>query len=158
MSAAFGDWLTAQMSRCGFKSNVDLEAVTGIGNTTISRWRTGAMAPSVEQLRKLEGPLKTPLLEMLVRAGVLSAEEAKIPRAALSKVSEVTVADVAEAIRQDSELMERAREHLLSQYQMLRELSEHASSKKPRQVQTSPASQKPLRAVARKRAPRQDRS
>lgn len=157
MSSAFGDWLTAQMARCGYKSNVDLEAVTGIGNTTISRWRTGAMAPSVEQLRKLEGPLKTPLLEMLVRAGVLSAEEAKIPRTALSKVSEATVANVAEAIRQDSELMERAREHLLNQYEMLRELSGHAGSNIPDQAQTSPA-KKPLRAVARKRPPRQDRS
>lgn len=153
MSQGFGDWLSAQMTRCGYSSNVELEHATGIGNTTISRWRTGTMAPSVDQLRKLEAPLRTPLLELLVRAGVLSADEAKIPRAALAKASEEVVVDVAEAIRQDSELMERAREHLLSQYAMLRELSEHTSSKKKTDQAPTPPAQRPLRAAARRGKP-----
>lgn len=151
----FGDWLGKQMARCGFGSNVDLEREAGLGNTTISRWRNGVMAPSVDQLRKLEGPLRTPLLELLVRAGILAPDEAKISRERLAKDAAVQRrVSSAEAIKQDPDLVDAAKEHLLNQYEFLRELSETRTSKDGRP--STPGVQRPLRAVARKRAPRRD--
>lgn len=152
----FGAWLSAQMTKCGFANNVELEHVTGIGNTTISRWRNETMAPSVDQLRKLEGPLRTPLLELLVRAGVLSPEEAKVSREQLRTIPPVAVADVAEAVANDPDLIDEAKQHLLNQYELLRRLSPVAKpspsvargKKSPRRT-TTPSDQPELRAVAR---------
>jgi transcriptional regulator with XRE-family HTH domain len=158
MDDGFGKWLGQQMTRCGFASNVDLEHQTGIGNTTISRWRNGTMAPSVEQLRKLEGPLRTPLLELLVRAGVLSSDEAKVPRDRLTQASEPDPVSVVQAVERDSTLMDDAKEHLVNQYELLRRLSDLTDSKTPRRPKT-PAEppQRPLRAVARPRPTRRDK-
>lgn len=77
---SFGTWLSAQMAACGFTTNMALERKTGIDNTTISRWRSDQMTPGMDHLRKLEGPLKTPYMQLLVRAGYVSPEEAKVRR------------------------------------------------------------------------------
>lgn len=62
--------------------------------------------------------------------------------------------DTVEAIRQDPALNEVARDHLLRQYAILREWSEPADRNKDSRPETPADSQRPLRAVARKRPKR----
>lgn len=71
---------------------------------------------------------------------------------AASRVDQDTSA-TAQAIREDPDLTDRARRHLLDQYDMLRELSQAAHKKDSDQPETA-TGKRPLRAVARKRPPR----
>lgn len=66
------------MADQGFETNMDLSRATGIDNTVISRWRNGETVPQLDQLRKLEKALDTKLLELMVRAGHLTQQEADL--------------------------------------------------------------------------------
>lgn len=78
----FGKWLSAQMTACGFSSNVALAQLIGVNDSTISRWRNDVMVPNMDQLQALEKPLKTPVTQMAVRAGHLTEEQARVRRVA----------------------------------------------------------------------------
>jgi transcriptional regulator with XRE-family HTH domain len=77
-SPQWGSWLGARMAATGFESNSDLARRTGVPDSVISRWRTSGTVPSIGQLRRLQQALQVSLLELLVAAGHLSADEAGI--------------------------------------------------------------------------------
>lgn len=80
VSAAPGwaDWLAERMNATGFGSNSDLGRATGVPDSVISRWRTSGTTPSIAQLRRLCPALQVSLLELLVAAGHITAEEAGV--------------------------------------------------------------------------------
>lgn len=134
------------MQACGFDTNKALERASGIDNTSISRWKNGESVPSLEHLRKLVGPLQTPLLQLMVRAGLLSPEEAKVTR--LAAVPDPPKLDVVAAIRQDPELLPETKEHIERQYGLLLRVDRAAAA-----ADTNGQDLLDLPHVARKRTP-----
>lgn len=59
-------------------SNAALARTTGLNDSAISKWRRGAAAPDVASCRRIAQAIHRPLLEVLVAAGHLSSEEAKL--------------------------------------------------------------------------------
>jgi transcriptional regulator with XRE-family HTH domain len=109
----WADWLIARMLAAGFDSNSALARNTGVPDSVISRWRTSGTVPSIAQLRRLQSALQVPLLELVVAAGHLTAEEAdltsysrpvRIPR------------DARDVIRQDPALDDDLKHLLEVQY------------------------------------------
>lgn len=119
----------------------------GVAASTVTRWIDGA-TPTIAALHDISDALDVPMTELLVAAGALSARDLGGEQVQTPQVS----ADVAEAIRKDADLIERARQHLLDQYQMLRELSQRSDSNDHSRLENP--GQRSLRAVARKRPPR----
>lgn len=142
-------YLADLMQRGGFANAADLSRAAGIDQTQISRWLRGQGQPSLENLRRLAPIVRRPILELAVKAGHFTAEEARLRDVTPEQPS--PVADIAEAIKQDTELLDEARQHLLNQYELLRRLSDPAGTTK------GPAT-RPLRAVARPRPSRRDRT
>jgi transcriptional regulator with XRE-family HTH domain len=148
--AGWGQWLEAQMQACGFDTNKALERASGVDNTSISRWKSGESVPGIDQLRKLVGPLRTPLLQLMIRAGLLSPEEAKVTR--LAALPDPPKLDVVQAVRNDPQLLPEAREHLERQYGLLLRIqgNEGGGGSRPT-IPGQPPAPVPLRRVARKR-------
>lgn len=97
----------------GFTTSRDLAVAADVPESVISRWRTLGRQPSIEQLRRLRGPLQAPMLELLVAAGYLTAEEAALrdrPQPARAFRS------TEDAIRADTQLTDDLRHLLLTQY------------------------------------------
>jgi len=79
----FSVWLRRRMQECGYQSASELARASRVTPSTLSRLFSGATGlPSGESLRRVSVPLRTPMLELLVRAGYLSPEEANIPTSA----------------------------------------------------------------------------
>lgn len=137
---AWATWLAQRMRAVGLPTPSDLARASGgqPDQSVVSRWLNEGRTPTIDLLRRVEGPLKTPLLELMVRAGHITAAEAKMTR----ELAMQTV-DVPDAIREDPALIEEARAHLLNQYELLRRLSSPDA-----------AAARPLRAAARKKPPR----
>lgn len=153
MSQEFATWLWGAMREAGYEPEPDRRVAgrtrfaeaAGISLSTVTRALDVGRVPEPEILRKMAPALHRSVLECFIAAGYLTASEAGI--ATKGDLPRAPVADVAEAIKQDTDLLEQAREHLLNQYAILREWSEAIGRTAP--------SQRPLRAVARKR-PRQE--
>lgn len=80
-TAATPDWptfLRASMDARGLRTAAALAAQAGIGESLVSRWLRGANQPDVTTLRKLSPVLDVPVLTLIVAAGHLSPEEAKL--------------------------------------------------------------------------------
>lgn len=141
-------WLRRRMRTAGFGTPTELGRASGVDQSVISRWLNEGRTPQVDQLRKIGGPLDASMLDLLIAAGYVARDEIDVTEAATTTV----LADVAEAIRQDAGLIEEARAHLLTQYDLLRRLSPSPSEARgkqtPRRAKT-PSDQPPLRAVAR---------
>ena len=101
------------MDSRGFRSSSELARASGVPDSVISRWRSGASVPSLVQLRRLQGPLQVPLLTLLVAAGHLSAQEAG---AELPPDPEPRPRDTRDAIRRDPGLSDDLRHLLEIQY------------------------------------------
>jgi transcriptional regulator with XRE-family HTH domain len=134
-------------NRYGGKQSALADAV-GVSPSTVTRWLDGA-TPAIPQLRAISEETGFGMAELLTAAGALDGAAAATP-----SVSPDVVADVAEAIRRDTELIEEARAHLLNQYELLRRLSPPAvsvrrSSQTGRRASTPSGDDQPLRAVAR---------
>ncbi|MFI8817494.1 MULTISPECIES: helix-turn-helix domain-containing protein [unclassified Streptomyces] len=77
----FGQWLHDQLVRRGYEMSARgggrtrFADVSGIGRATISRILTGQGATDTRVLAQLAAALDVPLAEILVRAGILSADE-----------------------------------------------------------------------------------
>jgi transcriptional regulator with XRE-family HTH domain len=140
------DYLQTAMKDRGVANAAALSHDTGIDQTQISRWLRGIGQPSIENLRRLAPALRRPLLELMVEAGHVTREEARL-RDAPAAVPRAQLIGVAEAIKSDTELLEEARNHLLNQYDLLRRLSGQGDKK---------GAGRPLRAVARKRPRRSE--
>lgn len=71
----FGWYLRARMDAHGFRSDGDLEAASGVSASLISRYQSGGISPTVQNLRKLAPFLGVTLGELMVEAGLATAEE-----------------------------------------------------------------------------------
>lgn len=109
-----------------------------VSPSTITRWIDGA-TPEIARLKQLSRIEKIPMVTLLVAAGALESETLAEPEVR-------PVGDISENVLDLTPLEEQARAHLVNQYQFLREWSDQTASKK---------TQRPLRAVARRR-PRRD--
>ena len=104
------------MRATGFGSNSDLAKATGVPDSVISRWRTSGTTPSIGQLRRLGDALQVSLLELLVAAGHLSADEAGVTTFSPA----VRVArSTRDAIRDDPDLDDDLRHLLTLQYEAM---------------------------------------
>lgn len=113
-------WLGARMAALGFEANSDLARASGVPDSAISRWRTAGTVPAISQLRRLTGPLQAGLLEMLVAAGHLTAEEAAL-REVVPPVREPR--GTQDAIEMDPELPDDLKHLLVLQYEAMRALA-----------------------------------
>lgn len=139
-------WLRHRMRIAGFTTPTEMGRASGVDQSVISRWLNEGRTPQVDQLRKIAGPLDATMLDLLIAAGYVAPDEVNVTEAATT-----VLADVAEAIKNDTDLIEEARAHLLSQYDLLLRLSPSPSvarGKKTPRTKT-PSEQHPLRAVAR---------
>lgn len=109
----WADWLAARMKAVGFGANSDLARATGVPDSVISRWRTSGTTPSIGQLRRLQSALQVSLVELLVAAGHLSAEEARVT--SFTPAERVT-RGTRDAIRHDAELDDELKHLLEVQY------------------------------------------
>lgn len=109
-------WLGERMRLLGFRTSSELARAAGTPVSVISRWRSGSTSPSLVQLRRLQGPLHATLLELLVAAEILTAEEAQ-----LRTLPEppAPAYDVRESLRRDPTLTEDLRRVLELQYDAL---------------------------------------
>jgi len=118
-------------------------------------WLNEGRTPQVNQLRKIATPLRATMLDLLIAAGYVSPDELGVTDTPSSAV----VADVAEAIKRDADLIDEARLHLLNQYALLRRLGPDEPSETPaRKTSRRPASPdapvaRPIRAAARRGKP-----
>jgi len=101
------------MRATGFDANSDLARITGVPDSVISRWRTSGTTPSIGQLRRLQSALQISLVELLVAAGHLSADEARIRS---FTQPERRARSTRDAIRLDPELGDELKHLLEVQY------------------------------------------
>jgi transcriptional regulator with XRE-family HTH domain len=87
-------------NRYGGKQSALADAV-GVSPSTVTRWLDGA-TPAIPQLRAISEETGFGMAELLTAAGALDGAAAATP-----SVSPDVVADVAEAIRRDTELLAR---------------------------------------------------
>lgn len=71
----FGWYLRTRMDAQGFASDGDLEAASGVSASLISRYQSGDISPTVQNLRKLAPYLDVTLGELMVEAGLATPEE-----------------------------------------------------------------------------------
>lgn len=75
------DWpsyLRAAMRAKNIDSASELAEKAGINRSVISQWLNDRAQPTIPNLDKLKGPLGRPLIEMMVAAGLISKEDARI--------------------------------------------------------------------------------
>ena len=113
----WADRVQRRMRAANLPTPTALAKASGVDQSVISRWINEGRTPTIEALRKVAGPLKTPVLELLVDAGHLTRDEVH-PEAGAGEDEP----DVLEAIRRDPKLLPEAREHLLNQYGLLRRI------------------------------------
>ncbi len=115
-SSGWPQWLSERMRLLGFRTSSELARSAGTPVSVISRWRSGNTCPSLTQLRRLQAPLQATMLELLVAAEILSAEEAQLT--ALPEPPAPSY-DVRESLRRDPALTEDLRRVLELQYDAL---------------------------------------
>jgi len=149
-------WLRRRMrATAGVGTPTELGQASGVDQSVISRWLNEGRTPQVNQLRKIATPLRATMLDLLIAAGYVSPDELGVTDTPSSAV----VADVAEAIKRDADLIDEARLHLLNQYALLRRLGPDEPSETPaRKTSRRPASPdapvaRPIRAAARRGKP-----
>lgn len=71
----FGWYLRRLMDARGFETDGDLQLASGLDASVISRWQAGGGAPTVQNLRKIAGPLGVHLGDLMVAAGLATKAE-----------------------------------------------------------------------------------
>ncbi|NUS54616.1 MAG: helix-turn-helix transcriptional regulator [Streptomycetaceae bacterium] len=71
----FGWYLRSLMERHGFESDSDLEAASGVSASLISRYQSGEVVPTAQNLRRLAPHLGVSMGQMMVEAGLATPEE-----------------------------------------------------------------------------------
>jgi transcriptional regulator with XRE-family HTH domain len=110
---AFGWYLRELMDANGFVSDGDLETASGVSASLISRYQSGDINPTVANLRKLAPYLGVNLGDLMIEAGLATAEElGKVPSTAAKP--EPLDASLAEAQRLlvDPAMSEEAKAYL----------------------------------------------
>jgi transcriptional regulator with XRE-family HTH domain len=107
------EWLGQRMSLLGYRTSSDLARAAEVPDSVISRWRSGSTTPSLTQLRRLQVPLRAPLVELLVAAGLLTADEARLQA---PSAPQPEMRDVRDAIERDPVLTDDLKHLLQTQY------------------------------------------
>jgi transcriptional regulator with XRE-family HTH domain len=104
--------LRGLMDDRGFASDGDLETATGVSASLISRYQSGDINPTVQNLRKLAPFLGVNLGDLMIEAGLATAEE--LGQVAAAHKAEPLDASLAEAQRllADPALSEEAKAYL----------------------------------------------
>jgi transcriptional regulator with XRE-family HTH domain len=110
-------------------SGSEIEAVTGIGQSTVSRWLVSATLPSPAHAAKFAHSYGGNVLEAFVAAGFLTEEEAGIP-------PREEEPDFYAIVDEDPGLSDNAKIHLKNQYGLLRSASAH--DRAAESIQTDP--------------------
>lgn len=71
----FNNFVDELMKREGIATDAELARLASIPSSVISRWRSGQMQPSRDNLRKLAAPLNVPPVLLWISAGLAKAEE-----------------------------------------------------------------------------------
>lgn len=74
--AAFPQYVRRQLDRLDW-TVADLARAAELPESTVGRWVRGKTVPGIDSARQLAEALRRPLLEVLVAAGLITAEEAK---------------------------------------------------------------------------------
>lgn len=114
----FGEYLMRAMRVAGYPSAVSLSRATGLSESAISKWRADMATPTIPILRQLEPTLGVPLLELVVAAGHLTWQEARLD----GPIGPPEPIDV-DALLAKSELSEVDRKTLADELQRLRALN-----------------------------------
>lgn len=108
----FGWRLRSLMEAHGFASDGDLEAATGVSASLISRYQSGDVVPTAQNLRRLAPHLGVTMGELMVEAGLASPEElGMIARAAAASSVDPSLAE-AQRLLNDPDRPEAAKEYL----------------------------------------------
>lgn len=126
-----------------------LAQAAGVASSTVTRWIDGA-TPQIGALLAMCNALGIAMPELLRAAGALRDEDLT-DGGQVQALSAEVVPSVADAIRQDLDLLDEAREHLLSQYELLLRLSPRTSGAGGKQTsrRTIASGAQQLRPVAR---------
>lgn len=71
----FVEYVEALKLREGIPSDAELARLAEIPSSVLSRWKSGQMQPSRDNLRKLAGPLRVPPVNLWVVAGLAHPDE-----------------------------------------------------------------------------------
>lgn len=102
------------MDARGYASDGDLEAASGVSASLISRYQSGDISPTVQNLRKLAPFLDVTLGELMVEAGLATPEELGMVAYARPAEGEALDASLVEAQRllADPALADEAKDYL----------------------------------------------
>ncbi len=75
----FGEYLKRAMDARGV-NQAELARVTGVNGSLIGRWLKDEVAPGMENLRRVSKALRVPYLDLVVAAGHMEPEEARMKR------------------------------------------------------------------------------
>lgn len=114
----FGAYLTRAMDAARL-SIADLERQTGINNSLISKWRLGRTVPSMENLRLLAPALRVSPMDLFVRAGHVTPEEAGL--AALPEPPSPVPASAEDGIRAEPYLSDDKKEAFIALLNVMRD-------------------------------------
>jgi transcriptional regulator with XRE-family HTH domain len=109
---SWGTYLRRAMDYARIPNAAELHRRSGISESQISRWLRDQGAPDIETLRKVAKTLRRPVLEVVVAAGHLTSEEARLQDA--PTVPEPVGSR--DAILTDQALSEAGRAMLLAAY------------------------------------------
>jgi transcriptional regulator with XRE-family HTH domain len=110
----FGQWLNLTMENRGIRAT-NLAKKLKVTDSAVSRWRSGAGAPSMDAVMRLAKLLGVDPVRLAVTAGLMDSELASVPPLPLPEptVRRKRVKDQLWKIRG---LTDRERQHLLSAY------------------------------------------
>lgn len=112
--ATWATRLRKAMDAAGFDGAGDLARAAGLNYSVVRRWLAGEGTPTVDNLRAISSPLRVPLIQLIVWAGLLSSEEARLDASAPAQITPE------EALRSDPTLTEDGRRAGLASLEGLR--------------------------------------
>lgn len=71
----FNDYVEAAMAGAGIKDREELAELSGLSPTQLSNWKSGKSQPSRKSLEKMAKPLRVPLRNLLLQAGLMSLDD-----------------------------------------------------------------------------------
>lgn len=96
----------------GFTSDGDLEAVSGVSASLISRYQSGGITPTAQNLRKLAPHLGVTLGDLMVASGLATPEELGMVTGAPSRARLDPAVAEANHYLADPRLPDNAKDHL----------------------------------------------
>ncbi|MER5252880.1 helix-turn-helix transcriptional regulator [Streptomyces sp. NPDC002855] len=74
----FGAWLEQQARQAGYATQSQLAKAVGVSEGQVSKWIKGKNAPEAKSMQPLANALNAEVLELYVRVGWISAEQANV--------------------------------------------------------------------------------